>query len=45
MDKELAAESSPESGGQWLNAWMKISDKWCPPRVSAGTDILQRSDQ
>jgi len=27
MDEELAAESSPESGGQWLNVWMEISDE------------------
>ena len=25
MDKELAAGSSPESGGQWINVWMEIS--------------------
>lgn len=40
MDKELAAGSSPESGGQWFHVWMEISDEWCPPGVSAGTDTL-----
>lgn len=37
---ELAAGSNPKSGGQWLHVWMDISDEWCPPRVSAGTDTL-----
>ena len=40
MDKELAAELSPESGGQWLGVWMEISDELCPTGVGAGTDAL-----
>ena len=28
MDKELAVGLSPESSGQWLHAWMEISDEW-----------------
>ena len=40
MDEELAAGSSPESGGQWLSVRMDISDEWCPVGVSAETDTL-----
>ena len=40
MDKELAAGSSPESGGQWLDVWMEIGAEWCPPEVSAETNTL-----
>jgi len=40
MDKELAAGLSLESGGQWLNVWMEMSDKWCPTGVGAGIDTL-----
>jgi len=40
MDKELASGLSLESGGQWLDVWMGISDEWCPPVVGAGTNIL-----
>ena len=40
MDEELAAGLSPESGGQWLDVWMEISDKWCLPGVSARADAL-----
>ena len=29
MNKEVAARSYPENDGQWLNVWLKISDKWC----------------
>ena len=39
MDEELAAGSSPESGGQWLNVWMETDDEWCPPGVGAGADV------
>jgi len=38
MDEELAAGLSPESDGQCLNVWSEISDEWCPPGVSAGTN-------
>ena len=38
MDKEMTAGLSPESGGQWLNSWMRISDEWCPTGVSIGTN-------
>jgi len=41
MDKELVARLYPESGGQWLNIWMEICDKWWPPGISAGTNTLQ----
>ena len=40
MDEELAAGSSSESGGQWLSVWIEISDEWCSPEVSGGTDTL-----
>jgi len=40
MDEELAGELNPKSDDQWLNIWMEISDEWCPPMVSAGTDTL-----
>ena len=30
MDKKLAAQSSPESGGQLFHIWMEIGSKWCP---------------
>ena len=40
MDEELAAGSSPESGGQWLNIQMEISDEWCLPWVGVGTNTL-----
>ena len=33
MDKELAVGLSPEIGGQWLNVWVEIGDKWHPPGV------------
>jgi len=32
MDEKLVVRSYPESGDQWLNVWMEISDKWCPSR-------------
>ena len=41
MDEELAAGSSPESGGQWLSVWMETGDEWCPPGVSTITNNLQ----
>ena len=34
MDEELAAGSSPESGGQWLNIQMEMGGKWCPSGMS-----------
>lgn len=37
---ELAAGSSPESGGLWLHVWMEIGDDWCPPEVGAGANTL-----
>jgi len=37
MDKELAAASSPESGGQCLD---EISGEWCPTGVNAGANTL-----
>ena len=40
IGKELAAGSSPKSGGQLLNVRMEISDEWCPPGVTVGADIL-----
>ena len=40
IDKELAALSSPESGGQWLSVWMDVSNEWCPPEVGAGAGTL-----
>ena len=40
MDEELDAGLSPESGGQWHNVWMEISDEWCPPEFSVGADIF-----
>ena len=40
MDEEVAAELSPESGGQWVNIWMEIGDEWCLPWVGAGTNTL-----
>ena len=40
MDEELAAGSSLESGSQWLNVWMEISDEWCPPGIGAGASTL-----
>ena len=39
-DEEWAAESSPESGSQWLGVCREISDKQCSRRVSAVTDAL-----
>ena len=36
VDKELGAGSYPESGGQWLNVQMEISDKWCPSQAGLG---------
>jgi len=41
VDEEQATGLSPEVGGQQLNVWMEIGDKWCPSGVSAGTDTLQ----
>ena len=40
MDDEMSAGSNPESGGQWFNAWMEISDECCPTEVSTETDAL-----
>jgi len=40
MDKELAAGSSPESGGQWLNVWEEISGEWCPLGLGAGAILF-----
>ena len=40
MDEELASRLSPESGDQWFNVWMEISDKWSPRMVSAGTILF-----
>jgi len=33
MDEGLAAGSSPESGSQWLNVWMEISDEHVPQEL------------
>ena len=30
MDEELVVRSYSESGGQWINVQMEISDEWCP---------------
>ena len=37
MDEELTVRSYPQSGGQWLNIQVEISDEWCPSLVIAGT--------
>ena len=34
MDEELVARLYPESGGQWLNVQMEISDDWYPLGIS-----------
>jgi len=44
VGEKLAAGSNPESGGQWLNVWMEIRDKWCPPGVDAGLSDIFISD-
>ena len=40
MDEELVLRLYPESGGQWLNIWMEISDKWCSLGISTGTSAV-----
>lgn len=40
MDEELFARLYPKSGGQWLNIWVEISDRWCSSGVSTGTDAF-----
>jgi len=45
MVEELVVRSYPESGGQWLNVQMEISNKWCPSWVSTGTDVLYYLNQ
>ena len=35
--EELPEGLSPESGGQWLHVWMKMSEEWCPLGISAET--------
>jgi len=40
MDEKLVSRLYPESGGQWLNVQMDISDVCCPSGVSTGTSAL-----
>lgn len=40
MYKRLVIRSYPESGGQLLNVWMEIRDKWCSSGVNTGSGAL-----